>query len=117
MTPVVRAVRAFAQDMSREPLCHCGYGDAWALVAKADGSEVLLAALGYCAGYADRARIANVFQSPAWQRADIVGLAAKTFLVGLRGTKPVDLDACARVYRAELLALLAHDAGAAEVAP
>jgi hypothetical protein len=55
---MIRSIQGFATELTRTPLYDCGHADAWDLVERAGTTEDLLVALGYCAGYADCARIA-----------------------------------------------------------
>ena len=69
--PAVMAciIQEFATELTRAPLYECGHADAWQKVQRADASEDLLLALGYCEGYADCARLACPWDSPAWRIA------------------------------------------------
>ena len=107
----IRAVQLFAAEMLRTPLYHCGHADSWARVARATTFEELLLALGHSAGYAECTRIACPWDSPSWRIADSLDNAAKTFAALLRAPTPIDVRRCITTFRAELLALLAQDAG------
>ena len=107
---MIRSIQGFAIELTRAPLYDCGHADAWELVERAGATEELLVALGYCAGYADCARIACAWHSRAWRIADTLSVAAKTFAVAVRTLEPTDLDRCVATYRAELHGLLAADA-------
>jgi hypothetical protein len=107
---MIRSIQGFASGLTRAPLYDCGHADAWELVERAGATEELLVALGYCAGYADCARIACAWHSRAWRIADTLSVAAKTFAVAVRTLEPTDLDRCVATYRAELHGLLAADA-------
>jgi hypothetical protein len=106
---MIRSIQGFAIELTRAPLYDCGHADAWELVERAGTNEDLLLARGYCAGYADCARIACAWQSRAWRIADTLSVAAKTFAVALRPLEPTDLHGCVATYRAELHGLLAAD--------
>jgi hypothetical protein len=74
------------------PLYECGHADAWQHVQRGDTIEDLLVALGYCEGYADCARPACPWDSPAWRIADTLATAARTLAYLLRATNAVDAD-------------------------
>ena len=103
---MIRSIQGFATELTRAPLYDCGHADAWELVDRSGTTEDLLLALGYCAGYADCARIACTWHSRAWRIADTLSVAAKTFVVAVRTLEPTDLDGCVATYRAELHGLL-----------
>src|ERR1022692_2366479 len=107
---MIRSIQGFAIELTRAPLYDCGHADAWELVERAGTTEDLLLALGYCAGYADCARIACAWHSRAWRIADTLSVAAKTFAVAVRPLEPTALDRCVATYRAELHGRLGTDA-------
>jgi hypothetical protein len=107
---VIRSIQGFAIELTRMPLYDCGHADAWELAEPAGTTEDLLFALGYCAGYADCARIACTWHSRAWRIADTLSVAAKTFAVAVRTLEPTDVDGCVATYRAELNGLPGADA-------
>jgi hypothetical protein len=106
---MIRSIQGFATELTRARLYDCGHADAWELVERAGTIEDLLLALGYCAGYADCARIACTWDSRAWRIADTLSVAARTLAVAVRTLEPIDLDGCVGSYRAELHGLLAGD--------
>jgi hypothetical protein len=103
---VARIIQDFATELTRTPLYQCGHADAWQHVQRADTIEDLLVALGYCEGYADCARLACPWDSPAWRIADTLATAARTLAHLLRATTCVDADGPVTTYRAELADLL-----------
>ena len=103
---VTRIIQDFATELTRAPLYECGHADAWQHVQRADTIEDLLVALGYCEGYADCARLACPWDSPAWRIADTLATAARTLAHLLRATTCVDADGPVTTYRAELADLL-----------
>ncbi len=105
-TAVARVLVDFATELTRAPLYECGHADAWDQVRRALTTDGLLVALGYCAGYADCARIACPWNSPAWRIADTLSTAARTFAALVRGSIAVDPRAQVATYRAELAHLL-----------
>ena len=105
---VARIIQDFATELTRAPLYECGHADAWQKVQRADAIEDLLLALGYCEGYADCARLACPWDSPAWRIADTLATAARTLAHLLRATISVDLNGPITTYRAELAELLAR---------
>ena len=62
--------------------------------------------LRYCEGYADCARLACPWDSPAWRIADTLAAAARTLARLLRATISVDVDGPVTTCRAELVELL-----------
>jgi len=106
---MVQTIQGFATALTRTPYYECGHADAWALVARSSPIDDLLVALGYCAGYADGARLACAWDSPPWRIADTLSLAAKTFAVAIRAAAPTDLGGRVATYRAELDDLLARE--------
>jgi hypothetical protein len=103
---VARIIQEFATELTRAPLYECEHADAWQKVQRADAIEDLLLALGYCEGYADCARLACPWDSPAWRIADTLATAARTLAHLLRATTCVDADGPVTTYRAELADLL-----------
>ena len=103
---VTRIIQDFAAELTRAPLYECGHADAWQHVQRADTIEELLVALGYCEGYADCARLACPWDSPAWRIADTLATAARTLAHLLRATNAVDADGPVTTYRGELADLL-----------
>jgi hypothetical protein len=106
---MVQTIQRFATALTRAPYYECGHADAWVLVARSNPIEDLLVALGYCAGYADGARLACAWDSLPWRIADTLSVAAKTFAVAMRAAAPTDLGGCVDTYRAELDELLARE--------
>jgi hypothetical protein len=107
---MIRSIQGFATELTLAPLYDCGHADAWELVERGGTTEDLRFALGYCAGYADCARIACAWGSRSPHIADTLSVAAKTFAVAVRSLEPTDLHGCVATYRAELHGLLAADA-------
>jgi hypothetical protein len=103
---MVRVIQDFATELTRTPLYECGHADAWQHVQRADTTEDLLAALAYCEGYADCARLACSWDSAAWRIADTLSTAARTLGHLLRATISVDAQGPVTTYRAELAELL-----------
>jgi hypothetical protein len=116
-TAVARSIQAFAAELTRAPLYDCGHADAWRHVQQADAIEDLLAALGYCEGYADCARLACPWDSPPWRIADTLATAARTLAHLLRAPISVDAGGPVATYRAELAELLARQRDPLRCAP
>lgn len=104
----------FWQAFTREPLYDCGIADfvtsGGATTAK-NGQEIIIA-MAYLKGAADMARIANVYMSPSWQIANLLGVAAGTIRNIFESyyfeckERSSELDRVTCVYVNELKALL-----------
>lgn len=78
MSALIECIRDFARLMTRAPLYDCGHADAWSLVAKSEARD-MSRALGYVQGYADACRLASDYMTPAWQIAQLLGIASSMF--------------------------------------
>lgn len=105
----IHAIRTFAESLVRTPLYDCGHADPWSMVAKGDARD-MVRMLAYAHGYADACRLACEYMTPAWQIAQLLGIAAGTFATVIEqvydGESPRDCVRLAATYTAELTALL-----------
>ena len=114
---MARTIRDFAAALTRTPLYECGHADAWQPIQRAQTIDDLVVALAYCAGYADCARVACAWNSPAWCIGDILGTAARTLAKTLRSPASIDLHGHVATYSAELAEQLARDQTPPRVVP
>lgn len=111
-------LRAFWGSFCLSDLYDTGYSDAvtGGGATKANCTDSMVIAMAYMVGYANACRIASPYMSTPWQVANLVGIAAGTFLTFLRSDAPpmsiVDMGRtfktlCAQ-YTRDLEALVNH---------
>lgn len=119
------ALAGFWSEFSNTPLYDTGFGDAIQACGADRGPDPLrpadeqrvdaLIGMAYLIGYANAARLANVYMTPGWQIAQLLAIAAGTFRVHLETNEltPERVRRLAHTYRAELLDLCREKRGAA----
>ena len=108
----LRALRNFWGSFGKLPLYDTGFGDAIAgcgahrMDEEPDTADALTA-MAYLKGYADAARLACTYMEPSWQIANLIGIAAGTFLAKLQDDEfsVVQADRLIHTYTVELAEL------------
>ena len=108
----LRALRDFWRSFGKLPLYDTGFGDAIAgcgahRMDEEPETADALTAMAYLKGYADAARLACTYMEPSWQIANLLGIAAGTFLAKLQDDEFTVLQAerLCHTYTVELAEL------------
>lgn len=105
MPTMIETIRAFAHEFQTIELYDTGWAEPWLYVMKSEDREAMARALVYVIGYANAVRIQSAYMSKPWHRANLVGIAAGTFLCMLdAGDEAEKAARCIVTYRAELRA-------------
>jgi len=106
MNASLEKIAIFAGMLRLSPLAETGAGDSWYAVNRAEDRESMTRALAYAKGYADAARLACSYMGPSWQIANLLGVAAGTFLCMIDANDPPSkIDQVIATYVSELTEL------------